>query len=106
MFEIAGLVVSSIGLAVDLAARFGDWVKWEEEDLLVDRDWLAEAIDKGILDGAEDEYRWSSEDKVATREIKGTYSVVMAADEKKRLKYRLVRGREGSRLILMKRLEG
>ena len=28
MLEIAGLVVSSKGLAVDLAARFADWAKW------------------------------------------------------------------------------
>ncbi len=106
MLEIAGLVVSSIGLAVDLAVRFADWAEWEEADLRVDNDWLAQAIGEGILDGAEGDYSWSREHKVATRELKGTHSVVMAADEKKRTKYRVVRGREGYRAVLLKRLEG
>ncbi len=47
-----------------------------------------------------------SEDKVATRELRGTHSVVMAGNEEKRTKYRVVRGREGDRLVLMKRLAG
>jgi len=106
MIEIAGLVLSSIGLAADLAGRIVDWVDWEQADLLVDRDLLPLAMAKDILDGAEDDYHWSSEDKVATRELKGTHSVVMAADEKKRQKYRVVRGKEGDRLVLMKRLAG
>ena len=106
MLEIAGLAISSVGLAVDLAARFAGWAKWEEgEDLPVDNDWLAAAISEGVLDGAGSDYSWSREDKVATRVLKGTHSVVMAADEKKRTKYRLVRGREGDRLVLVKRLE-
>ena len=106
MFEIAGFVFSSIGLAADLAGRIKDWAEFEDADLLVDREWLALAIDKGKLEGAEGDYFWSKEDKVATRELKGTHSVVMAADEKKRTKYRVVRGREGDRLVLMKRLAG
>ncbi len=69
MLEIAGLVVSSIGLAADLAGRIAGWAEWEEEDVLVDNDWLALAIDEGILDGAERDYFWSIEDKVATREL-------------------------------------
>jgi hypothetical protein len=106
MLEIAGLVVSAVGLAIDLGARFTDWVKWDEgDDLLVDGDWLAVAISKGVLDGGENDYGWSSENKVATRLLKGTHSVVMAADEDKKMKYRIVRGREGERLVLLKRLE-
>lgn len=106
MLEIAGVAISLIGLAVDLSGKIGGWVKFEETDLLVDRDWLALAIDKSIVDGTEDDYRWSSEDKIASRELRGTHSVVMAVDEEKRTKYRMVRGREGERLVLMKRLTG
>jgi hypothetical protein len=104
MLEIAGLAISSIGLAVDWAVKINDWAEWEVADLLVDSDWLALAIGNGILDGAENEYAWSREDKLATREMSGTHTVVMAADEKKRKKYRVVRGREGDRLVLVKRL--
>ena len=106
MLEIAGIAISSLGLGVDLAGRIRGWAKFEETDLLVDRDWLALAIDRGIVDGAEGDFYWSSEDKIATRELSGTHSVVMAVDEEKRKKYRVVRGREGERLVLMKRVTG
>jgi hypothetical protein len=104
MFEIAGLAFSAIGLAVNLAGSINDWAEWDEEDLLVDNDWLALAIDEGILDGAEGDYRWSAEDKVATRVLRGTHSVVMAGSEERRTKYRVVRGRESDRLVLTKQL--
>ena len=104
MLEIAGLVVSAIGLTADMAGKIADWKRWEEAIVPVDGNWLALAIDKGILEGAVDEYFCSREEKVATRQLKGTHDVVVAANEEKRLKYRLVRGREGNRLVLMKRL--
>lgn len=106
LLQIAGVAISYVGLATGLAKIHSDWAKWETTDLLVDRDWLTLAIDAGILDGAEDDYSWSRENKVATRELKGTHSVVVAADEKKRTKYRIVRGREGNLDVLLKRLEG
>ncbi|MCH8925571.1 MAG: hypothetical protein IH924_05460 [Proteobacteria bacterium] len=103
MLEIAGIVVSGLGLMADLAGKIADWNRWEQgKDLLVDGDWVAVAIDKGILDGAVSDYSWSKADKVATRELKGTRSVFMAIDDKKKIKYRIVRK---SGLVLMKKLK-
>jgi hypothetical protein len=106
LLQIAGVAISYIGLSTGLAKIHSDWAKWEKADLLVDGDWLKLAIGKDILDGTESDYRWSRENKVATRELKGTHSVVVAADEKKRTRYRIVRGHEGNLDVLLKRLEG
>jgi len=106
MIEIAGLAVSMIGLAADLAGKIRGWADWEESVLLVDDAWLKIAIDESILDGELSDYSWSREDRVATRELKETHGVVLAVNEETRTKYRLVRGREGDRLVLMRRLTG
>ena len=105
MLEIAGLVVSSIGLAVDLAKKYKDWGVWEERDVEVDMKWLEVALEKGILDGTKDDYTWRLLKEVPTLELKGTHSVVIAVNKDKRLKYRIVVGKEGylSRAILVKK---
>lgn len=100
MWEIAGVVISAVGLLSDLTGRYQDSANWSEADLVVDREWLGVAISKGTLVGYADEYRWSQRDRAATRELQGTYSVVRACDEHRRIKYRICR-KDGT--ILMRK---
>ena len=103
MLEIAGIVISGVGLLNDLWGRYKDLSAWQEADLLVDNEYLALALSKGVLQGAETDYLWSNEDKVATRELRGTHHVVIAFNADKKVKYRIVRGRAHDRAILMKK---
>jgi hypothetical protein len=103
VLEIAGVVISGVGLLNDLWDRFKDLSAWQEADLLVDNEYLPLALSKGVLQGAEADYLWSNEDKAATRELRGTHHVVIAFNADKKVKYRIVRGRAHDRAILMKK---
>jgi hypothetical protein len=97
VLEIAGVVISGVGLLNDLWGRFKDLSAWQENDLLVDNEYLPLALSKGVLQGAEADYLWSNEDKVATRELGGTHCVVIAFNVDRKVKYRIVRGRPHDR---------
>jgi hypothetical protein len=56
---------------------------------------------KGILRGSEDDYTWSAEDKIPTRELRGTHQVVVALNEEQKIKYRL---RLGESMLLTRRV--
>ncbi len=105
MLEIAGLVVTSIGLAVDLAKKFADWAKWEERDVEVDCEWLQLALEKGVLDGTEQDYDWRMLKNAPTLELQKTHSVVVALNRQKKIRYRIVKKTKNKELaILLKRL--
>ena len=104
MLEIAGLLVSTVGLLNDLWGTHHDLHTWTEQDLRVDEEWLPLAIEKGILPGPEEQYMWSWATHVATRELKGTHQVVVALNEERKIKYRIVQGPE-SFLILTRIVE-
>ena len=107
MLEIAGLVVTSIGLAVDLAVRVTDWAKWEECDVEVDCEWLQLALEKGELDGTEQDYDWRMLKNAPTLELKKTHSVVVALNREKKIRYRIVKKtRNKETAVLLKRLGG
>jgi hypothetical protein len=72
MFEIAGLIVSVIGVLNDLGRSLADLAKWQEMDITVDDEWLGEAIKQGVLTHQAADYAWVGESRVATRELKGT----------------------------------
>jgi hypothetical protein len=103
MWEFAGVMISGVSLVNDLLSRFRDLSKWTELDLPVDGDWLALAISKGKLEGDNADFVWSREERVATRELRGTARVVIAYNEEKKVKYRICQGRHGDRLVLMKK---
>jgi hypothetical protein len=104
MMEIAGLVISGVSLLNDLSGRFKDLSMWTEADLLVDSEYLSLALAKGEIEGSPEEFVWSREDGVPTRELRGTHRVVIAFNSETKIKYRLCRGRPGDRLILMKKV--
>ncbi len=76
MLEIAGLVVSGIGLIKDLYTLHSDLGSWGNEDLEVDREWLSLALANDVLSGAETEYSWAQLRRVPTLELKGSHEVV------------------------------
>ena len=106
MLEIAGVIISDIGLLSDLARRGQDLTSWTQRDLFVDDQWLGLALAEGMLHGTEDDYRWSREKNVSSREITGAAQVVTAINNMAREKYRVCRGSRSEPLILMKRAAG
>ena len=105
MIEIAGLMVSGIGLVTNLVKTFKDIAEWDEEDIEVDNDWLAVALEKNVLSGQPDHFAWLHLRRLPTAELRGTHAAVIAHNDKKRLKYRLVMGSPIDRLILAQKLQ-
>jgi hypothetical protein len=103
MFEIAGLMVSGISLFNDLLNTCRDLRRWEERDLPVDREWLGLAIEAGRVTGAMESFAWVRERKVPILELKGTYQVVIAHNDEKKILYRIADGGLGDRNILMQK---
>ncbi len=104
MIEIAGVMISGVSLLNDLLGRFKDLSIWTEADLLVDGEYLPLALAKGQIEGSAEEFVWSREERVPTRELSGTHRVVIAYNADKKIKYRLCQGRSDDRLILMKKV--
>ncbi len=104
MLEIAGLILSGIGLIKDLYGLYNDLDTWTNEDLEVDKEWLPLALELGILDGAENDYRFVSRRKVPTLELKGTHQVVAAHNKYRKIIYQIVRGspQDHTVVVLMK----
>lgn len=69
LFELSGLVISGVGVIHDLLRTYSDLNTWKEMDVKVDGEWLALAIEKGVLDGSVKDYTWSAEDRIPTREL-------------------------------------
>ena len=103
MIEIAGLIVSGIGLIKDLCALHDDVSSWSNEDLEVDSEWLELALQKELLSGEVTDYGWANLRSVPTRELQGTHEVVTAHNVDRKVLYRIVRGLEGGRIVLMKK---
>jgi hypothetical protein len=100
MIEIfSGLFISGVGVFHDLVKTYADLNTWKEEDLRVDGEWLQLAIEKGVL--PPDDYTWSWEAKIPTRELRGTHEVVVAVNADKKIKYRI---RQGESMILTRRV--
>ena len=104
ILEFAGLSISAIGVINDLLQTYRDLAKWVETDIEVDSDWRDLALNKNLLDGSADHYRWMSERRVPSAELRGSHSVVVAINKDKRLKYRVVRGEPDDRLILVRKV--
>jgi hypothetical protein len=106
LFEIAGLSVSGLNTVLKLRDTIQDWLAWKDEDVEVDNEWLALAIDKGVLEGKLGDYEWTRLTSLPTAELKGTHSAVVAFNKEKRIKYRIVKGsptEPGGRVILTKK---
>jgi hypothetical protein len=105
MIEIAGLIVSSIGLVANLAKQYKDLAAWNEADIEVDQEWLELALEKKVLLGAPDQFALLHLRRLPTVELRGTHAAVVAVNESKKLKYRIVMGSIDDRLILCQKLQ-
>ena len=105
MIEIAGLVISGVGLVTNLAKQIKDLAAWKEDDIEVDREWLELALEKNILSGTPDQFAWVHLRRLPTAELKGTHAAVVAVNESKKLKYRIVMGFIDDRVILCQKLQ-
>jgi hypothetical protein len=109
MFELLGLAISFlaisfIGVTNDLLNTKRDRETWKDEEWLVNEKFPELAIKAGLLTGAMDSFRCVNEDNVLTRELEGTYQVVFAYNDEKKIRYRIVRGRPGKRSVLMQKI--
>ena len=105
--EIAGLIVSGLSFLNDLRRDHGDLTAWTEDDIEVDAEWLDLALGKGVLTGQPNDFAWINERSLPTRELQGTHTAVVAHNDEKRIRYRIVRGRvtdPGGRSILVRRV--
>lgn len=98
------LSISSLDTVHNLTTSSREFKTYKQEDIEVNNKWLFIALMRGILSGPLDMFFWSAEKNVFIEEMKGTYSVVIAINKGKRLKYRFVRRKLDSRLILMKKI--
>lgn len=82
-------MIDFLGFIYDLAKDLKAYFKWEEEEKLIDSNWVKKS---GFQDKAENDgltLRWSNPDKIQTRMLDG-YDVVYEIDESKRMRRRLV----------------
>jgi hypothetical protein len=92
MFEIAGLAVSGVNLALTLQKSFKDWLSWKECDLEVELDWLPVALEMGVFDGKEEDFEWTRVTRLPIAELRGTHSAVIAFNDQKKIRYRIAVG--------------
>jgi hypothetical protein len=104
MFEMAGLAVTGVNLALNLQKSFKDWLSWKEDDLQVEFEWLPAALKKGVLKGREQDFEWTRITRLPIAELEGTHAAVLAVNDKKKVRYRIVVGPCTDRLILTKKL--
>lgn len=90
MFEYLGLIY---GLAKDLIK----YLKWHEEEKLIDSDWLEESGFKQEAEASGFELRWSRPEKLEFRRFQ-EWAELLAVNKKKKKRYKLVR-KDGSILI-------
>jgi len=103
ILTLAGLTVSSINTALSFAKLYKDWASWEEEDRVVDRDWLGVALKQKAIEGKPGDFAWIRFERFPTLELKGTHSAVVAINDKERVRYRIIRGRPGNYDILARK---
>jgi hypothetical protein len=83
-------MIDLFGLVYEIAKDLKEHLTWEEQEKVVDRDWLDKSgFEKQMIGQGLDLY-WSKPESIPTRELDG-WSVVYELDRAKRVRYRLVR---------------
>jgi hypothetical protein len=72
IFELAGLTISGINLALNLQKTYKDWSSWKEADVEVESDWIDVALEKGVIEGKKEDFGWMRLTKLPTAELRGT----------------------------------
>jgi hypothetical protein len=106
VLEIAGLVMSGIGLVSDLFGTYKDLTAWSEQDLQVDGKWLDLALQKGVLEGQASDFLWSREEKGADPRVERDASGRRGVQRGKESQIPDRTGPTYDRSVLMKRTAG
>ena len=94
-------MIEFLGFFYGLAKDAISYLKWSEEEKLVDREWLSKSgFDKQTKDQGI-ELRWTKPEKVATREIEG-WEILFEIDKSKKVRRKITQ-RDGN--VLMGRKE-
>ncbi len=103
IISIANLAITALGVFHSLRKSHKDLQNWEESDLEVEFPWLDVALEKGFLDGEKSDYAWPLDRSVNMLELKGTHQTVLAINENKRSRHRLVVGPPSKRHVLVRK---
>ena len=103
IISIANLAITALGVFHSLRKSHKDLQNWEESDLEVEFRWLDVALEKGFLDGEKSDYAWPLARSVNMLELKGTHQTVLAINENKRSRHRLVVGPPSKRHVLVRK---
>ena len=104
IISIANLAITALGVFHNLVKSHKDLSDWEESDLEVEFRWVDAALEQGLLDGEKSDYAWPLAKRVFTLELKGTHETVVALNEDKRSRHRLVVGPASNRHVLVRKI--
>lgn len=90
-------MIELLGLLYDVAKGVKDYLKWDEEEKLVDFNWPEKSGFKAKAESDGLQIAWSRPDRVASRELDG-YEILYEIDKLKRVRRKLVL-KDGSVLI-------
>jgi hypothetical protein len=90
-------MIEWLGIAYSFAKDLGDFLKFKEDDKLIDRSWVEKSGFRAELEQRGYKLYWSLPEKVASRLIDG-WEPVFEVDKLKRVRYRITL-KDGSVLI-------
>ncbi len=96
-----GEAISAIRFGDQLSGKFKGARQWNESEKLIKLDWLIIAKENWLLDSGT-QYVWRHDADVESTLLEGTFDLVYALDEERKIKHRLTTGD----LVLMARKTG
>jgi hypothetical protein len=91
-------MIEYLGFLYGVAKDIKEYLTWREEMKVVDREWLEKSGFGKIMESQGYKLYWSRPDKIETRILDG-YEIIFEIDKSKRIRRRIVRGREPLVLI-------
>ena len=97
-------MIECFGLLYGVAKDIKDYLKWDEEAKIVDREWLEKSGFGKEMEGQGYKLYWSRPEKVETRMLEG-YQVIFEIDKVKRIRSRIEWSSGNDSLILLRKKE-
>jgi hypothetical protein len=91
-------MIEYLGFIYSVGKDIKDYLAWHEETKVVDREWLEKSGFGKLMESQGYKLLWSLPDKIETRKLSG-YEIIFEIDESRRIRRRIVRGREPLVLI-------
>ena len=96
----AKFVIDLFGLLYDVAKDIKDYLEWEEDVKLVDREWLDKSGFRAASQARGYELRWSKPERVASRTLDG-FELMYEIDKVNRVRKRIELPSGSERLVLL-----